>query len=584
MDRNLAYVNEPINLVQATSKVVNLARMEPSSSGSPRVMSMLSRFASFTNLNQIDQEFLQTYDVPVSEMDDWSDRPVEALDIESDYSDIGTPNVKLHEWISWGLGRYRRSTDSFQDEDGLMPRSRSLPTRLSGGNDDSRDTSGDQQSLAAMVRTVLPVSISQPSVQPSRTPPSLATTPSEYAAYPVEEAQVPLAAPREMAGDRIGVSSQPSVEAEAPPAIHRLYRSARVWLATEEETNQTPPPEVPVPRRRRNRAHDKAKESLQSIYEETNKMNDEEAALHDYLQSLDQMLSAVREQNKGNLTMAHKEAIRTKLEQGLQKLNQEQPAPVCVEAPARPAWMVSEDFVIPMMVNSMVLMMRMTLLVMGLSFHAVGIRYERQRPFKNYGKHADPAPGPSKRTSAPPPPPPQPPVNEKDPGRNGARMRTFISLLPLLNNPRETIRRIPLQPFLTDPKETLLQLAQAQSRAQSRPTDQVLLLPPSPTYKKRPLTGWARTAAVFARTVKRSPLPDQVHQFVRMVLAASFYVEQRLGIWHNISSIFIQTISQIIYVIKTYNLHILVVRILLTTIESFFAAIHAYQTEPSPIV
>lgn len=69
-----------------------------------------------------------------------------------------------------------------------------------------------------------------------------------------------------------------------------------------------------------------------------------------------------------------------------------------------------------------------------------------------------------------------------------------------------------------------------------------------------------------------------------MVLAASFYVEQRLGIWHNISSIFIQTISQIIYVIKTYNLHILVVRILLTTIESFFAAIHAYQTEPSPIV
>ncbi|WFC93941.1 hypothetical protein MBRA1_000567 [Malassezia brasiliensis] len=123
----------------------------------------------------------------------------------------------------------------------------------------------------------------------------------------------------------------------------------------------------------------------------------------------------------------------------------------------------------------------------------------------------------------------------------------------------------------------------AASVAPQQDAKRALALSNSPTESTYTYATIKHLFEASACAIKRSPLPDQVRLLVRMVGAVLHYVEQRLGVRRNVSTWLLQSASGMIRFIHAHNIHVLVFRAMLMTLESFFAAIRAYQAESPPV-
>lgn len=569
---------------------------QESSVVSPRLQQMLGRFRALTDMDQIDHDFLHSQDVPLEEMSGWSDRQVHPLEAPFEAPSEAPRSGPWPVWIARGLGLQRAQTDE-HNEFMSMPRSQSLPTRLSGAEVMDHEEQHEYQSFVTMVRTVWSASRSQTSMHPAQT--SQLDTPGawDYASQLQNETRTASRQEDRLIPSalRPSTSAPDGLRAPQEPTIRRLYRSARVWLSMEEE--ELAP--VPAARHRQYRQRSRPVERhMQPIREERGEQRQEDVALDEYLASLDSMLSSVRTQNQGNLSHAHRNAIRAKLEQGIERLNREPPPrQVAMRRMEHRLTMFSEDYAIPMMVGLVVVMMRITLVMMAMFCHTFGIQYdapqrriratpERETPRSELNGVAYTPPSGTQRCSdASVSPQPQPELNEWLHERKEQPSRSPLSFRPFADGARGMYGGVPLQYLLSESADLVRRLTQAPATSAVPRQDAVraLALSRAPTGSACTYPNLTHLSEVFARTVKRSPLPDQVRLLVRMVGAALQHVEQRFGVWHNISTWFVHGVSGLIRFIQTHNIHVLVVRAMLTTLESFFAAIRAYQAESPPV-
>lgn len=526
--------------------------MPGSPTGSPRMVELISRLASLGRMDQIDDEFCAAQDVPSGDVPDWADRPLRhEMGIREEYSDMSGRRVQLREWIEWSIGRSAPRPLGDSSSPG-MSRSRSLPTRLNKG-DASSETRRGAGSLQE--NTAWTSSVARPYtddvVEHMRT-------------WPVDALQhnTPPPGPSRVRSELPPSYSDSTVSppAMSPTAMGRIYRSVRVWLSSETVELASPP--VPVRRRRRNRVSSATSTSsrdrtLYAISEESSENDEDELAFDMYITSLEHMLTSLHGRRIDDLSPSHKEAIRAKLEQGLDKFPKTdhpriEPPPrrsrETLELPGANAIGLpglSHDMVITLLINLVVTMMRIILVLTAFSFRTLGIEHETPSP------PADPR---RRRMRAPPPPPSTPTWNERE---NPA-------LAMLLTN----------WSMLTEPMEALIR-----APAEARNAPRAIAAPPPEGPLEDRLVG---TAQAFARAVKRSPLPTQLYTLGQMVLAAARHVETRFGLWRNASHLFLQCTANLIHYIKIHNLHVHGVRALFTMIESFFAAIRAYQAEAPP--
>lgn len=568
------------------------------SAASPRLQQMLGRFRALTDMDQIDHDFLHSQDVPLEEMSDWSDRQVHHREAPSEVPNEGSSSGPWKEWITRGFGLQRGQAD---EDDGFMgmPYSQSLPARLSEAEIVDHEERHECQSLVTMVRTVWSASRSQTPMRAGRA--SQDDIPDTWDYVPQLQNEAHMTSRQENrlipSALRPSTSAPDGLRAPSEPTIRRLYRSARVWLSTQEEGLDKAP--MPTARHRQYRQRSRATERpMQPIREERGEKRQEDVALDEYLASLDSMLSSVRTQNQGNLSRAHRNAIRAKLEQGIERLNREPPPrELAMRRMEHRLTVLSENYAIPMMVGMAVVMMRITLLIMAMFCHTFGILYDApQRRIRaapeqeisrneHHGAPYTPTSAANRRTYTPVSPQAQSEVNEWLRECEEQPSRSPFPFSPSAGGGRSMYGGLPLQYLLSESADLVRRLTQTPATLALSRQDapQSLALSHAPAESKRTYPNVTHLSEVFARAVKRSPLPDQVRLLVRMVGATLHHVEQRFGVWRNVSTWLVHGMSALIRFIQAHNIHVLVVRAMLTTLESFFAAIRAYQTEPPPV-
>ncbi|WFD42317.1 hypothetical protein MPSI1_000959 [Malassezia psittaci] len=540
--------------------------------------------------DRVDQEFLVDDEVLMNNMPDWSDRSVEALDVDaSSSSQSKAKSGQIRKWIAWGLKQYQ--PENAREIEGALgvPRSQSLPSQLSEEwVSESVAPRSDLQTFATLARTVWLSSrkvskskanndnLSEGVTAESRDliPPNCETVDSQQAgqSFALDDASA--------GAKEVGVKSKPKSE--------RFYSPARLWKSN--QANSETCQEVSVPRRRNAKSKKKGESKLSSTKELQEV--DENQALNQYINSLEEMLGAVGPEDRTKLSLDRRLAIRAKLEQGLKELDVDRPTEkVSMSRYEGRVPVIVETYVVPTAIYMAVASMRIALPLMAFLCQSMGVKYKlpqrrqsltRAEPAAKIPPAIPPRPTEPFTDGAKVPESTQPEQDEVLPRkRKGNQMATILTMLTFIDDPKGTLKRSTAKALLASADDSRRPNAEVQSIIDK----QNMTLPVSSLQNDATLGrtsyGWARTAAVSARALKRSPLPYQMRLLANMLWAVARHIERRWKIWSNISSFFVLSINNLIHCIKTNNFHILIVRVFMATVESFFAAILAYQSEPS---
>ncbi|WFC98236.1 Vacuolar fusion protein mon1 [Malassezia yamatoensis] len=542
--------------------------------------------------DKIDQEFLVDDEMPMNNMPDWSDRSVEALDVDTSSSSQGTAKSgQIRKWIAWGLKQYQ--PENAREIEGVLgvPRSQSLPTQLSEeGVSESVAPQSDLQTFATLARTVWLSSRKMSESRAKKNNPSdgVSTEPQASATPNYETVDDQQAGQLIALGDTSAGAKE--IEFENKPKAERFYSPARLWKSNQAGSRTSE--EVPVPRRRNAKSKNQAGFKLSSK-KEPQKV-DENQALNQYINSLEEMLGAVGPEDRTKLSLDRRIAIRAKLEQGLKELDVDRPTEdISMSRSGNRVPVIVETYVVPSAIYMAVASMRIALPLMAFLCHSMGVKYKlpqkrqpaiRVEPAAKIPPAIPPRPTKSSTDGANVSESTQPEQDEVLPRkRKGNQMATILTMLTFLDDPKGTLKRSTAKALLASADDSRRPNAEVQSIIDEQNMSisaSSLQNDASPALLNY---GWARTAAVSARALKRSPLPYQMQLLANMLWAVVRHIERRLKIWSNVSSFFVLSINNLIHCIKTNDFHILIVRAFMATVESFFAAILAYQSEPSVV-